>query len=681
MRRLILSTLAALLVIAAPAQADITVNTRDDVNAPSDGLCSLREAVAQAPDCGTGTIHLPSGAPYSLNTTLALLEGTHIEATGAVVQAAGTPHRVFIVGTNQTVSITGVTITGGTATTASGQGGGIWNFGHLTLSNVVVTGNTTLGGAPGTDSGATGGTGFDGGSGGGIYNQPGATLTIIGSTVSGNTTGPGGRGGAGDPASAGNKNGGSGGRGGKGGSGGGIFNGGTLTLTDSTVSGNTAGAGGPGGQGQEGASPGGAGGNGGSGGRGGVGGDGGGIAGSGGAMTIERSTISGNRAGAGGDGIAGANGGNGAGLDTNGGAGGAGGRGAEGGNGGGIATGSTNAKVINTTITGNAAGGAGRGAIGGNGGSPGGGSGVQGASGAGGSGEDGGSGGGVWAGDVASVTLTLTHTTISGNTSGAGAPGASAGAGSAPVLPGADGFAGDATALEANSGTVSARNTIFTGTGPVGPSSGCSGDINDLGGNVQFPTAGCPGFPADPKLGPLASNGGATQTMGLQAGSPAIDLIAATGAGCETTDQRGVARPVGGRCDAGAFEGVLPTTQPGGGGAKPGSLGSPKAVFKLKKKRLVLTYTVSGPGLLKISVYMKAPKKKANAAAAKRVRIGRATAHPSKAGKVKVTVKLARRALRIVKARGKLRVTTIARFTPTGGAPITKTKRLTLRKR
>ena len=69
--------------------------------------------------------------------------------------------------------------------------------------------------------------------------------------------------------------------------------------------------------------------------------------------------------------------------------------------------------------------------------------------------------------------------------------------------------------------------------------------------------------------------------MGLRAGSPAIGLVSSN---CATTDQRGVRRPVGGRCDAGAFEGTLTTP---GGGTK-ASLGSPKARFNLKKRRLTL---------------------------------------------------------------------------------------------
>jgi hypothetical protein len=59
----------------------------------------------------------------------------------------------------------------------------------------------------------------------------------------------------------------------------------------------------------------------------------------------------------------------------------------------------------------------------------------------------------------------------------------------------------------------------------------------------------------NPKLGPLANNGGPTQTMALYVGSPAID--AGSDSGCPATDQRGVPRPQGRHCDIGAYEAVI----------------------------------------------------------------------------------------------------------------------------
>jgi predicted outer membrane repeat protein len=61
---------------------------------------------------------------------------------------------------------------------------------------------------------------------------------------------------------------------------------------------------------------------------------------------------------------------------------------------------------------------------------------------------------------------------------------------------------------------------------------------------------------ADPRIGPLANNGGPTFTHALRPGSPAI-AAANTGA-APATDQRGVARPQGPAADIGAFEAALP---------------------------------------------------------------------------------------------------------------------------
>jgi len=74
----------------------------------------------------------------------------------------------------------------------------------------------------------------------------------------------------------------------------------------------------------------------------------------------------------------------------------------------------------------------------------------------------------------------------------------------------------------------------------------------------------------DPKLGPLAANGGFSQTEALLTGSPAIDAVTAgnctdgkTPAAPVTTDQRHLTRPGGTACDIGAFE-----VQPAAGGTQ-----------------------------------------------------------------------------------------------------------------
>jgi hypothetical protein len=84
--------------------------------------------------------------------------------------------------------------------------------------------------------------------------------------------------------------------------------------------------------------------------------------------------------------------------------------------------------------------------------------------------------------------------------------------------------------------------------------------VENLGGETLGGTGNLTGV--DPKLGPLADNGGPTQTLALQAGSPAIDKGVDSG-----TDQRGAPRPFdqqgasnapgGNAADIGAYERVL----------------------------------------------------------------------------------------------------------------------------
>jgi hypothetical protein len=64
----------------------------------------------------------------------------------------------------------------------------------------------------------------------------------------------------------------------------------------------------------------------------------------------------------------------------------------------------------------------------------------------------------------------------------------------------------------------------------------------------------------DPQLAPPADNGGTTQTLALDASSPAVDA----GETAEPTDQRGVARPQGAADDIGAFELEVEPTVCGG---------------------------------------------------------------------------------------------------------------------
>ena len=97
----------------------------------------------------------------------------------------------------------------------------------------------------------------------------------------------------------------------------------------------------------------------------------------------------------------------------------------------------------------------------------------------------------------------------------------------------------------------SSHNLISDGSGdlPLGP------DGNPANGNLL----GTQFAPLDPKLGPLADNGGPTQTMALLAGSPAIDagsnaLAIGTDGKPLLNDQRGYYRIFNGTVDIGAYE-------------------------------------------------------------------------------------------------------------------------------
>ena len=107
--------------------------------------------------------------------------------------------------------------------------------------------------------------------------------------------------------------------------------------------------------------------------------------------------------------------------------------------------------------------------------------------------------------------------------------------------------------------SIVARNTAPDGPDVVGDvgaifsliGDGTGSDITNANGNQVGRVAPHSGV-IDPLLGPLADNGGATRTLALLAGSPAID--AASGDNCPGKDQRDVARPQEAACDMGSYE-------------------------------------------------------------------------------------------------------------------------------
>jgi hypothetical protein len=153
------------------------------------------------------------------------------------------------------------------------------------------------------------------------------------------------------------------------------------------------------------------------------------------------------------------------------------------------------------------------------------------------------SGGGI--DNDGSGTVTLTNSTISGN--------------------GADGFGGGVE----NAGTLTLIHTLVSGNtaGASGPevdnyygtvtadAFNLFGHDSDAGTNGFTPTVPTDIVPSEP-LGSildstLAFNGGPTKTLNLVSGSPAVDAV--TSGGCPAIDQRGFVRDVG-NCDVGAVE-------------------------------------------------------------------------------------------------------------------------------
>lgn len=159
-----------------------------------------------------------------------------------------------------------------------------------------------------------------------------------------------------------------------------------------------------------------------------------------------------------------------------------------------------------------------------------------------------------------------------------------------------DGTGGEAGGgLQNGGGTIIASSSLIFGNtvGAGGANPNCSGAVDgSFGGNVSGDLTGCTGLAGtgnqvtlDARIGPLSSNGGATQTVPLLAGSPAIDTHSDN---CASSgpDQRGVSRPQGGACDSGAFEFVPPASTPAAPApaAAPGATSAPSPK-KCKRKR------------------------------------------------------------------------------------------------
>jgi len=208
------ATCIAFAVLGASALNAATITVANSLDS---GIGSLRDAVALAnpgdaidfvPALAGSTVVLTSGEILiDKNLTITGLGASTLTVSG------NNASRVFNV-TAGTVFISGLTISRGLG--GNGGGGGILNAGTLSLSSSTVSDNSAFQAIPGSFCGGVGTNG------GGIYNA--GTLTVTDSTISGNGT-------------FGNCG---------GGFGGGIYNypQGMLTVSKSTLSGNGSALGG-----------------------------------------------------------------------------------------------------------------------------------------------------------------------------------------------------------------------------------------------------------------------------------------------------------------------------------------------------------------------------------------------------------------------------------------------------
>ena len=556
----------------SPVDINLFVTTASDVVDASDGLTSLREAVAFAnsnADASVITFAAGAGQAFEADALIRLTEGqltitrdVTIDGSTAggevVITGDADGDDITVVGTNITdvaasfggtegaasdllddnsrvfnitsstteATLTGLTITGGRTTSTSDVGGGIFNDdGSLTVTNSIISGNSTSGllahgGGIYSDNGALtvtnstiSGNSTSGGSseGGGIYSDNGA-LTVTNSTISGNSTSGGNSGG------------------------GGISNDdGTLTVSNSTISDNSTSSENSGG---------------------------GGIYSRSGDLTVTNSTISGNSTSGGyavGGGIysryalqtvtnSTVSGNSTAGNFSG---------------GGGIHSRNAPLTVTNATISGNSTSG------------------------------DNASGGGIFSDtNLTTQTTTITNSTIYNNTAADAGGGIfnrdgllqvfnSTVSGNEAAIGGGIASYGNSFARTELSSTIVAGNTA-TNIGNDVSTQGASDTDNSfvslgnnligdgqVGAEVFFdPTntdddiVGTTLAPIDPLLGPLADNGGPVQTLALLSGSPVIN--AGNNDEMLATDGRGIgfSRTLNGNADIGAFESAFDVAPP-----------------------------------------------------------------------------------------------------------------------
>ncbi len=186
---------------------------------------------------------------------------------------------------------------------------------------------------------------------------------------------------------------------------------------------------------------------------------------------------------------------------------------------------------------------------------------------------------------VDGATVSVHSSTVSGNTAGGGGGGIYAMSGDVTVVnstvsgneaKGSDGGGGilndggtlsldfvtitenlgknAAAGIRNRNGEVTIHGTVVAGNQSTSDKD-CQGGFQSIGYNIVGSAGlGCPGFgetdlvappgqAIDPLLGALGDNGGPTETHFPLPGSPAIDFVPTSGAGCPAFDQRGIGRP------------------------------------------------------------------------------------------------------------------------------------------
>ncbi len=176
--------------------ASLKVNTTSGDLISGAGVLSLPLAVALASldQSGKSSITFDANVFKTAKTITLLGKQLELSNTKQLMSITGPSKgvtidaddlsRVFQVSAGVKASMSGLTITGGAT---SGDGGGVANFGTLTLTNCTVSGNAAGGG----------GGYFASGNGGGVFNASTATLTnctVIGNSASGYFFGGGGGG-------------------------------------------------------------------------------------------------------------------------------------------------------------------------------------------------------------------------------------------------------------------------------------------------------------------------------------------------------------------------------------------------------------------------------------------------------------------------------------------------------